>query len=143
MNGQVNVSVANLYSEGTYRSETISQAIMGEHLEIQDTDGDFSLVHTPDGYSGWMSNFQWVELSPDKEEKVIIRSHFTSIFAKPEKKAIKLRDAVLGTQLIRVDEKPDWIQVQLPDGTAGWIAKKDVGLVAEKTRNEVVKIASE
>ena len=51
MNGQVNVSVANLYAEGTYCSETISQAIMGEHLEIQDTDGDFALVQTPDGYS--------------------------------------------------------------------------------------------
>ena len=143
LNGQVNVSVANLYSEGTYRSETISQAIMGEHLEIQDTDDDFALVRTPDGYSGWMSNFQWVERSPDKEDKVILRSHFTTILAKPEKNAVKLRDAVLGTQLIKVDEKPDWIQVQLPDGIMGWIDKKDVGLFAEKTRNEVVEIASE
>ena len=58
--GRVNVSVANLYKEGTYHSEIVSQGLLGEELLIQREEKDFSLIQMPDGYSGWISNNQWI-----------------------------------------------------------------------------------
>lgn len=143
MIGQVNVSVANLYADGSYHSEVISQVILGESLEIQDTDGDFSLVQSPDGYSGWISNFQWVAKSADAVKKVFLGSHFIDIYSKPEISSSRLRDAVVGTQLELVDEKPEWANVKLPDGQLGWIEQKDLGSMFEKSRSNITDIACE
>lgn len=143
MQGQVNVSAANLYSEGSYRSETISQVLLGEMLEIQETDGDFSLVRASDGYSGWMSNYQWLPWSKVEGEKVLVRKHFSAILSKPEKSSARLRDAVLGDWLNKVDENQNWLQVILPDGMKGWIEKDHVGSLVDKKRDNVIDIATE
>jgi SH3-like domain-containing protein len=143
LQGQVNVSVANLYSEGTYQSETISQVLLGEMLDILETDGDFSLVQASDGYSGWMSNYQWLPWSKVKGEKVLVRKHFSAILSKPDKDSICLRDTVLGTWLNKVDENEDWLQVILPDGEKGWIRKDHTGSIVDKIRDNVVDIANE
>jgi gamma-D-glutamyl-L-lysine dipeptidyl-peptidase len=143
LQGQVNVSVANLYAEGTYRSETISQVLLGEMLDIQESDGDFSLVRASDGYSGWMSNYQWLPWSKYEGEKVLVRNHFSTILSKPAKSSVRIRDVVLGTWLNKVDENQNWLQVLLPDGVKGWIDKDHIGSLVDKKRDNFVDIANE
>jgi hypothetical protein len=143
MQGQVNVSVANLYSEGNYQSETISQALLGELLEVMESDGDFSLVKASDGYSGWISNYQWLPFEEDNGEKVLIRSHFAAIRSGPEPDAACLRDVVLGSWLTRLTEKKDWIEISLPDGVSGWVHKTQTGAISKLNRKNTISIAKE
>jgi len=74
--GHVNVSVANLYRDAAYGSEMISQALLGEMIIVLKKDKNFSHVQLPDGYQGWISNFQWVANQDIKLDTKRVRSHF-------------------------------------------------------------------
>ena len=143
MDGRINVSVANMYADATYQSEVISQALLGETINIQDQDGDFSLAKTPDGYSGWISNYQWVEASSKIKDIITVRTHFTHIHDKPEADSKRIRDLVLGSHLEKTDQKGNWIQVRLPDGTDGWLEKTHISTKTESSRKQIVEYSHE
>lgn len=143
MNGQVNISVANIYTDGAYQSEVISQAILGEVLEIQEKDDSFSLVKLPDGYIGWISNYQWVSYQKKTGKTVRLRSHFAWVFTEPDSQSAKIRDLVIGTELPHLNTRDDWYEVALPDGVTGWVEKKGFAPFPEMSRQGVVDLARE
>jgi hypothetical protein len=81
--GHVNVSVANLYRDAAYGSEVISQALLGETIIVLKKEKNFSRVQLPDGYQGWISNFQWVANQDIKLDTKRVRSHLLGIYENP------------------------------------------------------------
>lgn len=142
--GVVNVCVANVYETDSYRSQTVTQAILGERVNILESGAQFSRIELPDAYTGWISNFQIVTENGTQPGMVIkIREHWTRIFQKPSIDSMPVRDAVIGTQIYMTDEKGDWLQVDLPDGTVGWIRKSATGIFPERSRDGILELARE
>jgi len=141
--GVVNVSVANLYHEGTYHSEIVSQALLGEKLLIKQEERDFCLIEMPDGYPGWISNYQWVADALNESETMMIRTHFAPVFLEANENTKRIRDATLGNKLHVCDHRDGWIQVQLPDGVKGWIEESKFGPSSPGGRSTAVNLAKE
>ena len=121
--GQINVSVANLYLQPQYRSEVVSQALLGEKCTVVQSDRNFSKIVLEDGYEGWLSDYQWVKSSEGMHNtenvparvRARVRAHFIQIFEKPDFQSRPVRDAVIGTQLEILAEEQEWFRVLLPD----------------------------
>jgi hypothetical protein len=141
--GQINVSVANLYSQPQYRSEVVSQALLGEKCTIVQSDRNFSKIILEDGYEGWISDQQWVKYSEGKHNSRKVRAHFIRIFEKPDFLAQPVRDAVIGTHLNIVAELPEWFRVLLPDGKTGYVAQRGFGPFPATSRNGIRELAME
>jgi len=139
----VNVSVSNVYKNSTYQSDIVSQAILGETVEILNTENDFDMVKQPDGYSGWIKNNQLASASIKPNLIRTITSHAIQIYSKMDESSFPVRDAVIGSKLTFIEEINDWYKIQLPDGKKGWILKKHFGDFPKLSRNNVVKLAKQ
>jgi gamma-D-glutamyl-L-lysine dipeptidyl-peptidase len=139
----VNVSVSNVYKNSTYQSDIVSQALLGESVEVIKTENDFDNVKQPDGYEGWIKNNQLaVDNSKSESIKTII-SHAIQIYSEMDESSYPVRDAVIGSKINVVDEEKDWYRIELPDGTEGWILKKHFGEFPKLSRENVVKLAKQ
>ena len=74
----VNVSVSNVYKNSTYQSDIVSQAILGETVEVLNTENDFDNVKQVTwendeihGIKGLHNIRPKVEPVPSKWEKVL------------------------------------------------------------------------
>lgn len=143
VNGRINVSVANLYREPSYRSEILNQGLLGELISIEDSKEDFAQITLEDGYQGWISNFQWVEETKKPSRAKIIRKHFVHIHHRPDKKSISIRDATIGSAVSVIDENEHWYEILLPDNLSGWIIKEAFYDFPAPTRDGAVELINE
>jgi hypothetical protein len=141
--GQVNVSVANIYAEGTYHSEIISQAILGEVFTVLQSAKDFSQVLQNDGYSGWISNYQWVPATDRDLSGRRVRTHFISINEEPDHMSNQVRDASIGSELLVAGERDGWLEIVLPDGQRGWAEEIHFTSFPEPSPDAAVHLARE
>ncbi len=140
----INVSVANIYAVNTYRSEVVTQAILGERVKIMERKPQFSLVELPDTYTGWISNYQLVEeVIGISGEPVIIRQHWICIYRDSKTDSPVIRDAVIGTRLMRTKTENSWLRVILPDGEFGWIHESATGSFPANGREGITALACE
>ena len=139
----VNVSVSNVYKNSTYQSDIVSQAILGETVEVLNTENDFDFVKQPDGYQGWIKNNQLASVNIKADSIRTITSHAIQIYSKMDETSFPVRDAVIGSRLIFLEEVNDWYKIQLPDGNPGWIQKKHFGDFPKLSRINVVKLAKQ
>ena len=133
-NGQINVSVANLYRQPRYSSEVVSQGLLGEIFTILHRDNNFSQIKLDDGYEGWLSNYQWVDLTNYRLNTKRVRSHLLQIRERPDPLSQPVRDAVIGTSLYIRGKQKDWVQVILPDGKTGYVPENGFSTFPESTR---------
>jgi hypothetical protein len=141
--GKINVSVANIYKDGNYHCETISQAILGEEIIIQNREKNFSFVRMSDGYEGWISNYQWVPSRVHSDSVSLIRAHFVSVHSDPSEESKPVRDVTIGTRLEICNRKNDWVRVYLPDGLTGWIKAEAFGKFPGYSRESIIKLSRE
>ena len=143
MTKTVNVSVSNVYKNSTYQSDIISQAILGETVDVLKTENDFDLVKQPDGYSGWIKNNQLADVYPISKSIKTLTSHALQIYSEMDDSSFPIRDAVIGSKINVVEKVNDWYRIQLPDGLKGWIQKKHFGDFPKLSRENVVKLAKQ
>jgi hypothetical protein len=141
--GRVNVSVANLYREASYQSETVSQALLAEKFIIEARQKNYSKIKQADGYSGWISNYQWVTDRPEDYPVMMVRAHMLKIFHQPDTCSTSLRDATAGVNLPVRQSQNGWLEVVLPDGKLGWAEEKGFGPLLPATRTNAVQLAEE
>jgi cell wall-associated NlpC family hydrolase len=129
--GLVRVSVADVHREPDHKSEQVTQAIMGMALEILDQRRNWRYVRLPDGYLGWVSE-SLLQLGEEKliqrwqaSSKLMVTSQVALILSRRQSASIPVSDAVIGTQLLRLETGQRWHRVALPDGRQGWIAHRD------------------
>ncbi len=142
--GVINVSVANIYETDAYRSQVVTQGILGEEVKILEQKQNFTFVELPDTYRGWISNFQLVLKNKHPEEdQVMVRDHWIHIYREPRVGSPVIRDAVIGTRLNQSGFDGNWLQIQLPDGESGWIKKSVTGSFPPSGREGIITLAGE
>jgi hypothetical protein len=139
----VNTGVANVYADASFRSELVTQAILGEMPEIVDQQGKWFQIRQWDGYEGWMYHFYLVKNPDYYHGKECIRVHapVAQIRVEPTITAGSLRDAVFGVELPVLSKKDSWIEVELPDGQTGWFQDEPLELKGT-ARERLVQVAS-
>lgn len=118
-----NVSIAFVYRDAAFKSETVSQTHLGETLQVLEEQNDWLFVRQEDGYEGWVARFFVVE-KPDSWESHAFYRHgkqISWIYQNPDIRSNSIRDITLLSRLPLLEQAGDWVKVLLPDGTQGWV----------------------
>lgn len=125
----IRVPVANMLSEPSESADVISQVIYGSRVIVIKNNGNWSLINTPDGYHGWVSNDDIAE-SPEypKSQTVKINSLSANVYPKPdatENEPLFVLPYDARLQLLQFSEDKDWYKVNLVGGGEGFIQQSD------------------
>ena len=142
-NAAINVSVTNHYGEPSYKSEVISQGILGEMVEILETREPFTLIRQADGYESWISTDQVAPGDPPAGTSISVRSHFVRIHQNPNVTSPGIKEAVIGSTLMAMGEKDAWFHIALPGGETGWAEKKHFKAFPSFSPENVISLAKE
>lgn len=118
-----NVSITSVYREPAYRSETVTQSYLGEKLQVLKTEGDWLRIKLEDGYEGWIPRSAVVEIPPAWEglQQFYPADQIAWIHSAADKQSTTVRDVTILSGLPLLGRQDGWVQVLLPDGTAGWL----------------------
>ncbi len=144
----VNVSVANIYGEAAFTSEVVTQALLGESLEVLKIEGEWAFVKQWDNYEGWINQFFTVTTDRkfveriEGNSKMIVGDLFGVVCKEPNSSSTIIRDLVYGNNLPILENKNGWKRVFLPDGEEGWTYVKPQDFSANDMRHYLVQEAS-
>ncbi|WP_237390475.1 C40 family peptidase [Fulvivirga sediminis] len=139
----VNLSVANLRSEGKHSSELVTQALCGTPLLVLKQKRGWLLVQTPDEYIAWIDEGGVSVKSPSemttwsKSKKLI----FTATIGYVYQDSIgleRISDLVAGDILTLVKRGSDFSKVKMPDGRLGLVRNEQVDRVSSWLANKEV-----
>lgn len=133
---QAILPVINLYADSTTSSEVVSQALYGWQMVVLEEGGlQFKKVQTADGYTGWAESEQLSHVlqSVEKNKRAKLLFNAAPIYATPHVNRSKPLfilpfEVELNVLSESEEEEGRWIQVQLLDGTSGWIQRALVNL---------------
>lgn len=136
----VGIAVANL-GAGPGKDtgdDMVTQARLGDPLELlEETDGWYR-VRMDDKYLGWIDGKSIVITDTagveqfQSGQQAVITAKFSPVYATSDTNGTHLLadQAVQGTVVPVVETKPGWVSVKLPDGRAGWIPADCVRVAA-------------
>ncbi|OQY27020.1 MAG: hypothetical protein B6244_11850 [Candidatus Cloacimonetes bacterium 4572_55] len=124
---QADVDGLNVRSQGTIQSETVDSVIKNTNLFITDKKGDWYAVKLPDGTPGWVCD-KFVKpyqagLDPELGKWFKTRGD-CPMYAGAGEDREKIRTVWALKKVAKMNQQNDWYEVQLEDGTTGWIHKK-------------------
>lgn len=124
------ISVANMRTNPGHASELSSQALMGMPVKLLEKNGDWWLVETPDGYTGWISSSSLARKSPEEMQQwrdanrlIVTSTYQTRCYNSPSATSVRsvVSDLVNGdiveTTGKRIQRK---VEIILPDGRRAW-----------------------
>jgi len=124
-------NVADVYEGPDAGSELASQALLGDHVHVSDTQGDFCRVMTEDRYGGWIAARLLAPPRDDSDSLVTtIATLFADVFSAPDAHSEMRTKLVVGTKavLARRAEVGDWVPVLLPDDQLGYVHRVSLNL---------------
>ena len=120
----VTQNVAALYAAPGTDSEVVSQAVLGERVEVLETQNGFCRVTTEDCYSGWI-DARFLAPSSDFGDllSTTIATLFADVYAYAGADAEILTKLSAGTRIAldRQAETGEWTAVRLPGGERGFV----------------------
>lgn len=146
MQGIIQVSTADVFSEATFRSEKVTEGILWEVVEIleQSQNKKWSRVKLSDSYEGWIYHLQIKTLSKNELQKIlsmdsaIVWKTLTRIQSKESLTSIPICEVVIGTKLPVISENGDWLKVLLPFGEGFILSKRLKSKIKASNLNEKV-----
>ena len=120
-------ALVNVYAEASEESELTSQVIHGWRVEMLETRGEWGMVRTHDGYTGWVRVAELAEV--EGEPGLRVQGFSANVYAEPD---VKRRRAKMQlpweARLWEVPGEGDerWMRVRLADGSEGWVQRGDV-----------------
>lgn len=138
-----NVSIASVYREATFRSETTSQTHLGETLEVLEEQSDWVRVRQEDAYEGWVAKFFLVPKPENWDEHNFYYGGkaIAWIHQSPDHQSATIRDITLLSKLPALDFQEGWVQVLLPDGVKAWVENNPRQLVAKTDVEQLLRTA--
>ena len=132
----VTVAAENMYAAPDESVDVVSQATLGQVVELVDTSGTFVRVRTPDGYEGWLPRAA-VAAYPDAAAPryaragriVEVTSLMAYLYREPDVTTARPRTrAPLATRLEVAGDGPahGWLAVRLPSGGTAYVQSGDV-----------------
>lgn len=132
----VTVTVENMYAAADDGTAVVSQATLGEVVEVLETSGDFARVRTPDRYEGWIPRAafrEYEDASAARYARAGRVVEVTSLMANVYRTAsvTKARPRTLAPLAARLEVEGDgpterWLSVRLPGGDSGYVQAGDV-----------------
>jgi gamma-D-glutamyl-L-lysine dipeptidyl-peptidase len=134
-------AVENMYSGPDERRDVVSQALLGQTVEVVEAFDGFLNVQTPDGYRGWMPRGALLVYADAAVPRYATRgsvlevtSLMANLYRTPDVTAARPRaQAPLGTRLeVSAGPAPPenrWITVRLPDGETAYVQAGDGRIV--------------
>ncbi len=118
-----NVSIAFIYKEPRFGSETVSQTYMAEKLEVLEEQGEWIHVRLEDGYKGWIARFFVVAIPDDWDAGNLFypAAQISSVYQNPDRQSTALRDVTTLSGLPVLKQQDGWVQLRLPDNIRGWV----------------------
>src|SRR5262245_28062023 len=130
-------AVENMYSGPDERRDVVSQALLGQVVDVVEAFDGFLKVQTPDRYQGWMPRGALLVYEDAAAPRYASRGNvfdvtslMANVYRTPDVTAARPRaQAPLGTRLeVLEGPKPPenrWITVRLPDGEAAYVQAGD------------------
>ena len=132
----VTVAVENMYAAADESVEVVSQATLGQVVEVIDRSGTFARVRTPDRYEGWLPRAALAEYVDPEAPRyaragrvVEVTSLMAYVYREPDVTTTRPRTrAPLATRLEVAGDGPSerWLAVRLPSGGTGYVQRGDV-----------------
>ncbi|HVO13354.1 MAG TPA: C40 family peptidase [Vicinamibacteria bacterium] len=137
------VTVENMYSAADDSRDVVSQATLGQVVEVLDSRDGFARIRTPDRYEGWIPltaiSSEYADEAAPRYARAGSVVEVTSLMANVYREADvttarPLLQAPLATRL-EVSTSPGtaaqdrWLAVHLPSGQTGFVQKGDVKAV--------------
>jgi cell wall-associated NlpC family hydrolase len=129
-------AVENMYAAPDEGAAVVSQATLGQVVDVLQATGAFERVRTPDGYEGWLLRTAvspYADASAPRYARAGRVVEVTSLMAylygnADVETARPLTSAPLATRLeVAADgPDPDWLAVRLPKGETGYVQAGDV-----------------
>jgi gamma-D-glutamyl-L-lysine dipeptidyl-peptidase len=130
------VAVENMYAGPDENLEVVSQATLGQVVELLETSGPFARVRTPDHCEGWLTRSTISEYADDGGRRyaragrvVEVTSLMANLYRDPDVTTARPRAlAPLSTLLEVAADGPSgrWLVVRLPSGEAAYVQGGDV-----------------
>jgi gamma-D-glutamyl-L-lysine dipeptidyl-peptidase len=128
----IKVPVSNMYLCPDETASVVSQAIYGHDVEVIGSHEGYSNIQTADGYQGWMDSFHLCRMKKDNKDLQVRTVHNMShVYQTPhvtkQKPVISLPYGVVLNVIQELpEEKGRWIEVELINGSTGWIQRGNV-----------------
>ncbi len=107
--------------------KVVSQALFGEEVRLEKQSGDWILIVTPDGYSGWVPSPSLIARKEPYLATLEITRLSAHIYAAPDTEYGPLFTLPHGSKLVVIDASdPRWIAIELLDGQRAFVQKGDV-----------------
>jgi cell wall-associated NlpC family hydrolase len=129
-------AVENMYSGPDESRDVVSQATLGQVVEVLETSGAFARVRTPDRYEGWVPRAAVGEYADPAAPRyartgrvVEVTSLMANIYRDPDVTTARPKTlAPLATRLEVTADGPSerWLVVRLPSGDTGYVQAGDV-----------------
>ncbi len=144
--GVINLSVADIRTEGKFSAEMATQSILGTPVRVLQKDGWYR-IQTPDGYIGWtqLSSFKPMTQEEvtawNKSPKIVFTDYFGFSYQAPDKNSQHISDLVLSNMLKLEGEENGFYKVSYPDGRNAYVQKNqsmlyDEWIKSKKTTGE-------
>ena len=145
-------SVENMYSGPDAAKDVVSQALIGQVVEIVETANGFARIATPDRYRGWVpvaSLFTYANGAPryaSRGEVAEVTSLMANAYRDPDVATARPKTtAPLGARLevasgvtLPAGASPvRWLAVRLPNGETAYVQRGDVRVVDAGARRPV------
>jgi tetratricopeptide (TPR) repeat protein/SH3-like domain-containing protein len=130
---RINRAQVNVRADATVQSGRIAVLKEGDEVERIDSKNEWLHVRMSDGLDGWVH-------SALVQERLTVEGRGVRIRAAASTSAPAVTMVPKGTELTKLRQQGNWLEVSLPNGKSGWIWKK---LVREKVvAYEVARDAS-
>jgi cell wall-associated NlpC family hydrolase len=130
------VAAENMYASPDESVEVVSQATLGQVVEVIEGSGDFARVRTPDRYLGWVSRSALLEYADAAAPRyarggqvVEVTGLMANLYREPDVTTARPTvQAPLATRLEVAGEGPGvrWLSVRLPSGETAYVQTGDV-----------------
>ncbi len=127
--GIVTVSVANMRSKPAQSAELATQVLMGMVVKLLKEENGWYYVQSHDKYLAWLEDdaMQIVDQAGVNAwadtEKVIVTEQYGVVREKTNQDALRVSDLVVGCMLKKKGVRGSWVEVELPDGTKGFVER--------------------
>lgn len=124
------VSVADVRRGPEHASELLTQAIMGETMNVLDRRGDWYFVMLEDGYHGWVRSWHLGAVRSESLQAFrAAASHrvgapIAYVLGEPAAAALPVTDITAGSPVIRRGGEEEFTAVELPAGRSGFIERR-------------------
>ncbi len=130
--GIIKLSTVTIHGVPDITTELVNQTIMGTAVKILKDSAGYFRIQTPDQYLGWVEKGTLVRITKnqynhyDQSGLAIYMDRWGLIYEKPDAGSQPCCDIVMTALVKPLEEKGEWVRIQLPDGQEGYVIAKSL-----------------